>query len=51
MIRQQQLFNQRFERLKYYKKTPNDKSNIEQEKHDDWKIMVNLEKYHVMSEK
>ena len=24
---------------------------MEQEKHDDWENMVNLERYHVMSEK
>ena len=24
---------------------------MEQEKHDDWKSMVNLERYHTMSEK
>ena len=51
IILQQQLFNQRIERNKYYKKSPNNKSNMEQEKHDDWKNMVNLERYHVMSEK
>ena len=51
MILQQQLFNQRIERKKYYKKTPNNKSNMEKEKHDDWKNLVNLERYHVMSEK
>ena len=51
MILQPQLFNQRIERKKYYKKNPNNKNNVEQEKHDDWKNMVNLERYHVMSEK
>ena len=48
---QQQLFNQRIERKKYNKKNPNNKNDREQEKHDDWKNMVNLERYHVMSEK
>ena len=47
MILQQQLFNQMIERNKYYRKTPNNKNNMEQEK--DWKNMVNLERYHVMS--
>ena len=37
MILQQQLFNQRTERNKYYKKNPNNKNDMEQEKHDDWK--------------
>ena len=48
-ILHQQLFNQRIERNKLSrKKTKND---VEKEKHDDWKNMVNLERYHVMSEK
>ena len=51
MILQQQLLNQRTERKKYYKKTPNNKNDMEQEKLDDWKNVVNLERYNVMSEK
>ena len=31
MILQPQLFNQRIERKKYYKKNPNNKNNVEQE--------------------
>ena len=50
MILQQPLFNQWTERKKYYKKSPNNKNDMEQEKHDDWENMVNLERYHVMSE-
>ena len=51
MIVQQQLFNQKIEKNKYYKQTPNNKNDMEQEKHDDYKNMVNLERYHAMSEK
>ena len=51
MILQQQLYNKRIERNKHYKKNPNNKNNMEQEKQDDWKNMVNLERYHVMCEK
>ena len=52
MILQQQLFNQRIERNIYYKKNPNNKNKMEQEKNEDWKNMENLERYyHVMSEK
>ena len=34
---QQQLFNERTERKKYYKKIPNNRNNMEQEKQEDWK--------------
>ena len=51
MILQQQLFNQRIEINKYYKKNPNNKNKMEQDKNEDWKNMENLERYHVMSEK
>ena len=50
-ILQQQLFNHRIERNKYYRKNPHNKNDVEQEKHDDWNNMVNIERYHVMSEK
>ena len=50
MILQQQLFNQRIERNKYYRKNPKIKNDMQQEKNEDWKNMVNLERYHVMSE-
>ena len=50
-ILQKQLFNQRIERNKYYRKNPHNKNNVEQENHDDWKKMVNIERYHVISEK
>ena len=49
IILQQQLFNQRIERKKYYKKNPN-KNDMEQEKQEDWRNIINLERYHVMSE-
>ena len=49
MILQQQLFNQGIERNKYFRKNPNIKNDMEQ-KSEDWKNMVNLERYHVMSE-
>ena len=47
---QQQLFNQRSERNKYYGKSPNNKSDMEQESNEEWNNMVNLERYHVMTE-
>ena len=51
MILQKQLFNQRIERKKYYKKNPNNKNDMEQEKMMIGKTLVNVERYHVMSEK
>ena len=51
MLLQQQLFNQTIERNIHYKKNPNIKNKKKQEKHDDWKKMVDIERYHVMSEK
>ena len=50
ILLQQQLFNQRIERNKYYKRKPNNKSD-EQKKLDDWKNMVNIERCHVKSKK
>ena len=44
-ILQQQLFNHRIdERNKYYRKNPHNKNDVEQEKHDDWNNMVNIER-------
>ena len=39
IILQQQLFNQRTEKNEYYKKNPNNKNDMEQEKQEDWKNM------------
>ena len=47
---QQQLFNQRIERNRYYGNSPNHNSNMEQERNEEWNNMVNLERYHVMTE-
>ena len=49
---QQQLFNQRIERNKYYGKSPNNKSDTGQERNtnEEWNNMVNLETYHVIRE-
>ena len=42
---QQQLFNQRIERYKYYGKSPNNKSDMGQERNtnEEWNNMVNLD--------
>ena len=47
---QQQLFNRRIERNKYYGKSPNNKSNMGQERNEEWNNMVKSERYHVMTE-
>ena len=50
MVLQQQLFNQKIERNKYYGKSSNNENDMEQERNEDWNDMVHLERYHVMSE-
>ena len=49
---QQQLFNQRIERYRQYGKSPNNKSDMGQERttNEELHNMVNLERYHVMTE-
>ena len=49
---QEQLFNQRIERNMYYWKSPNNKSDMGQERNtnEEWNNMVSLERYHVMTE-
>ena len=50
MALQQQLFIQRIERNKYYRRSPDNKNDMEPERNEDWNNNVILQRYDVMSE-
>ena len=50
MALQQQLFIQRIERNKYYRRSLDNKNDMEPERNEDWNNNVILQRYDVISE-